>query len=75
VIIRKEYAVTTTEVSFEGEIFIRKESEGEIQWSKIMETSSFKFQEGRWKKRLRGVWTACDLPELERKYQELKSCS
>lgn len=73
----RETAITTSLLECEGEIYIRTESSIDIIWRKELETNLYEYFKSkcRWQTRIKCQWRDCDLPDLERKYQELKSCN
>lgn len=73
----RESVVTTSLLEHEGEIYVRTENPCYIYWNKEMETTLYEHLKstGRWKTRIKCEWHDCEIPDLERKYQELKSCN
>jgi len=73
----RETTRTTTLLEFEGVAYVRTESNLSIRWNKQLEQYSYHYSKstGKWCELTVNGDLECELPELERKYQELKSCS
>lgn len=71
----KENVVTTSLLEHDGEVYVRTEDPSSIYWNKELETHLYEYfkPKGIWQTRIKCVWRDCDLPDLERKYQQLKS--
>ena len=73
----RESVVTTSLLEHEGEIYVRTEDPCNISWNKELETNLYEYfkPKSRWQTRIKCEWRDCEIPDLERKYQELKSCN
>lgn len=77
----RETTRTTTLLEFEGVAYVRNEDSNEdnssICWKKELMPYSYEYfkSTGKWYELTVNGDLECELPELERKYQELKSCS
>jgi hypothetical protein len=73
----RENTVTTSLLAYEGEVYIRTESNLNIRWNKEMKPTLYEYFKsiGKWYELSVNGDFKCDLPELECKYQELKPCN
>ncbi len=73
----RETTRTTTLIEFEGAAYVRNEDNSSIWWNKELDQYSYHYSKstGKWYELTVNGDLECELPELERKYQELKSCS
>ena len=73
----RENTITTSLLAHEGEVYVRTESNLSIRWNKQLEQYSYHYSKstGKWYELIVKGDLECELPELERKYQELKSCN
>jgi hypothetical protein len=63
--------------NFEGAAYVRNEDNSSICWKKELMPDSYEYfkSTGKWYELTVNGDLECELPELERKYQELKSCN
>ena len=73
----RENTVTTSFLVYEDKVYVRTESNLNIRWNKQLEQYSYEYFKftGKWFELSINGDLECGLPELERKYQELKLCS
>jgi hypothetical protein len=80
----REPTRTTTLLEFEGAAYVRNEENSSINednssicWKKELMPYSYHYSKstGKWYELTVNGDLECELPELERKYQELKSCN
>jgi hypothetical protein len=75
----RETTRTTTLLEFEGAAYVRNEDNSSICWKKELMPYSYEYSKstGKWYELTVNGDLECELPlpELERKYQELKSCN
>ena len=73
----RETTRTTTLIEFEGAAYVRNEDNSSICWNKELMPYLYQYFKStdKWYELSINGDLECELPELERKYQELKLCS
>jgi hypothetical protein len=73
----RENTITTSLLAHEGAAYVRNEDNSSICWKKELMPDSYEYfkSTGKWYELTVNGDLECELPELERKYQELNSCN
>ena len=73
----RENTIITSFLAHEGAAYVRTESNFSIWWNKELAQYSYGYVKstGKWYELTVNGDLECELPELERKYQELNSCN
>ena len=72
-VIKNEITKVTTDIEFEGELYVRTETPVGIYWSKQTGKALFEYSNDRWQRSVKCCWHDYQEPEIETQYQRLKA--